>query len=112
MQEPTQDRQLPKKILSTQSSLERSTSPLKETHPQFTHEEILQETKKLDNTISQAVNDIGTLRVRDLESSQHQNLLLHDDIDAFIRNAKLIQTSINEALSYEQTLDPQVKEEI
>jgi len=66
----------------------------------------------MNHTVNQAINDIDTLHINDLECTRDAlNLNMNDDIDAFIRNAKMIQSSINEALNYDQT-DNRVKEEV
>lgn len=104
------------RILSTQSSLERSTSPLKETYNKYEQLPIkeaepldmLKETRKLQTEIRNTIKDINVLNVHDLEETQqpqqlqwqqHQQIQqTHDDIDAFIQKAKRIQDSINEAM--------------
>lgn len=81
--------------------------------------------------MSQAIREIDTLRVKDLERSTADGLgnglgngnapreqqvravqRASDDIDRFIQNAKLIQASINEAMAYDGDLNRDAKENL
>lgn len=75
--------------MSTQSSLERSTSPLREYNQN--HEQTQMNMTNTEHTVAEK-----TLNVKDLEQSRYPE---PTEIDKFIQNAKQIQECINEAMT-------------
>lgn len=94
--------------------------------------DLFNQSARLNQDISQAVQFADTLKINDLEntrqSSQHSQNIHTDadiptntrdmiqnvnfDIDNFINNARIIQDSINEAMTYTEDVDPNLKEEM
>lgn len=108
------------KLQSNQSTLARNvSSPAKDMNWFPRGGDLFNETTKMHEELSHAVNQVDTLRLHDLENTGHANIKVpqshsqlprttadmiqnvNTDIDNFIQNAKIIQDSINEAITYD-----------
>lgn len=96
------------------------------------NQDIFNQSARLRQELSQAVQFADTLKINDLENTGQSNpshLKTPDenelpvqtkdmiqnvnfDIDNFINNARIIQDSINEAMTYTEDIDPNIKEEM
>lgn len=96
------------------------------------NQDIFNQSARLRQELSQAVQFADTLKINDLENTGQTNssyLKMSDenevpkqtkdmiqnvnfDIDNFINNARIIQDSINEAMTYTKDIDPNIKEEM